>query len=144
MKIIQEYSYAGIEQLAEQLCELSKDATIMTFQGQIGTGKTTLIRAFLHKLGIRDAIVSPTFTYLSCYRTAAGRNVYHFDLYRIENLQQFEVLGFFDYLFEEGALVLIEWPEVIAAALKEQYCAIMLDYGSTPDTRLLTLMSAER
>jgi tRNA threonylcarbamoyladenosine biosynthesis protein TsaE len=111
----------------------------MLFQGPIGAGKTTLIRVFLKSLGVAEPIVSPTFTYLSCYRTAAGRAVYHFDLYRIERAAQFESMGFLDHLYEPGALVIIEWPEVITPFLTMQVCTLTLDYAPTSDKRSLIL-----
>lgn len=133
------YGPEGVETVAQKLVQLASVTTIMTFQGPIGAGKTTLIRAFLRQLGIADTIVSPTFTYLSCYRTAQDRVVYHFDLYRIRDAEQFESLGFCEYLFEPGALILIEWPAVIERLLPRNQCRILLDYAPDPEKRAITI-----
>ena len=111
----------------------------MTFEGPIGAGKTTLIRVFLQMLGVSDTIVSPTFTYLSCYRTSEGRSVYHFDLYRIGDAQQFEMLGFHEYLNDPEALILIEWPAVIEPLLSKKRCHILLDYAVDPEKRVMSI-----
>ena len=115
----------------------------IAIEGNIGAGKTTLIRAFLKSLGVAEPITSPTFTYVSCYKTALGRPVYHFDLYRIETVSQFESMGFLDYLHDPGALIIIEWPEVIAPLLNMPLCAIILDYAPTPDKRSIMLTMPE-
>lgn len=135
------YGPEAVETVAQKLVQLVSTTTIMTFQGPIGAGKTTLIRAFLRQLGVADTIVSPTFTYLSCYRTAQGRMVYHFDLYRIRDAEQFESLGFCEYLFEPGALILIEWPVVIERLLPLNQCCILLDYAHDPEKRTITIFA---
>jgi tRNA threonylcarbamoyladenosine biosynthesis protein TsaE len=144
MKIERQYTYDEVNDVVQLLHEAIKRCTVITLHGPIGAGKTTLIRAFLKNLGVAESIVSPTFTYVSCYRTAAGRAVYHFDLYRIERAAQFESMGFLDYLHEPGALVIIEWPEVIASLLTMPVCAITLDYAPTSDKRsfMLTMTGA--
>jgi tRNA threonylcarbamoyladenosine biosynthesis protein TsaE len=144
MKIERQYTYDEVVDVVQLLHEAARRCAVMTFQGPIGAGKTTLIRAFLKSLGVTEPVVSPTFTYVSCYRTAAGRAVYHFDLYRIERAAQFESMGFLDYLHEPGALIIIEWPEVIASLLTMPVCAITLDYAPTADKRscILTMTGA--
>jgi tRNA threonylcarbamoyladenosine biosynthesis protein TsaE len=144
MKITGQYTSTEVNNVVELLQIAAELCTVMTFQGPIGAGKTTLIRAFLKSLGVTEHVVSPTFTYVSCYRTAAGRAVYHFDLYRIERAAQFESMGFLDYLHEPGALIIIEWPEVIAPLLTMPVCAITLDYAPTADKRsfMLTMTGA--
>jgi tRNA threonylcarbamoyladenosine biosynthesis protein TsaE len=139
MKIERQYTYDEVSDVVQLLQEAAVRCNVMTLQGPIGAGKTTLIRAFLKSLGVTEHVVSPTFTYVSCYRTAAGRAVYHFDLYRIERAAQFESMGFLDYLHEPSALVIIEWPEVIAPLLTMPVCAITLDYAPTADRRSLML-----
>ncbi len=134
------YTHNQVGQVAALLEEAAQQCPIITLQGPIGAGKTTLIRAFLQALGVQESIVSPTFTYVSCYITKTGRAVYHFDLYRIESREQFESLGFSEYLCEEGALVIIEWPEVINSLLCNQNrCNGVLDYVTDPEQRSFEL-----
>lgn len=133
------YTFEEVEKITQLLHNALKHCNVITLYGPIGAGKTTLIRNFLRGLGVAEPIVSPTFTYVSCYKTKAERSVYHFDLYRIESGAQFESMGFSDYLYEPDALVIIEWPEVIAPFLTMPVCSVTLDYAPTPEKRSLTL-----
>jgi tRNA threonylcarbamoyladenosine biosynthesis protein TsaE len=92
---------------------LAGSGRIVFLSGDLGAGKTTLVRGFLRALGHRGAVKSPTFTLVEPYEldVRGGRRVVnHFDLYRIEGVADLEGLGFRDYL-DGAALCLIEWPE---------------------------------
>lgn len=134
------YTFEEVGNVAQLLHNALKHCNVITLYGPIGAGKTTLIRSFLKDQGVAEPIVSPTFTYVSCYKTKAKRSVYHFDLYRVESAAQFESMGFADYLYEPDALVIIEWPEVIAPLLTMPVCSVTLDYAPTSEKRSLTLV----
>lgn len=85
---------------------------IITFRGEIGAGKTTLIRAMLRALGVASAIKSPTFSLVESYQTTQFY-VHHFDLYRISDESELEYIGFRDY-FADDAVCCIEWPERVS------------------------------
>ncbi len=88
---------------------------LFTFIGEIGTGKTTFIRALLRSLGVREAIKSPTYSLVESYETPKGL-IHHFDLYRIADDAELEYTGFRDY-FNEPALCCIEWPQRISKGI---------------------------
>ena len=88
------------------------------FYGEMGVGKTTLIKEICHIKGVRDLISSPTFSLVNEYRTAGDETILHVDFYRIKSLEEVYDIGYEDY-FYSGHLCLIEWPEKIAELLKE-------------------------
>lgn len=91
-----------------RLVDLKKQ-NIFYFQGEIGAGKTTLIRSLLRYLGVEGTIKSPTFSIMEPYMTG-GFPIYHFDLYRLTSPEELEYLGWRD-CFSGPALCCIEWPE---------------------------------
>ena len=104
---------AHSETLAESLAENLSAPAIFTFSGDIGSGKTTLIRALLRQLGIKSSIKSPTFSLVETY-DCADFVVHHFDFYRIENSSALDELGLRDYLSTD-AVCFIEWPKDLLA-----------------------------
>ena len=92
-----------------KLAETLLVGAIITLNGDLGAGKTTLSRGMLNRLGHSGAVKSPTYTIVEPYQLDIG-NVYHFDLYRVNDPQELDYIGFSDYL-DQGALSLIEWPE---------------------------------
>ena len=97
------------EKIAQQLATYLKPPLLLTFSGEIGSGKTTFIRAMLRSLGVDSAIKSPTFSLVESYERPQFF-IHHFDLYRIVDPMELEEMGFREY-FEENAVCCIEWPE---------------------------------
>ena len=112
--------------VAQELLE--RPSRIYTFTGSLGAGKTTLVQSMLRQLGVTGAIQSPTYTYVCIYTAADGRKIYHFDLYRLNSLDQFMQAGFEEYLNDENALCFIEWPEIIKALFDESVCQVEIEY----------------
>lgn len=94
---------------AHQLAQCISAPLLFTFSGEIGAGKTTIIRALLTRMGIQSTIKSPTFSLVESYHWG-DVPVHHFDLYRIKDEEELEYLGFRDY-FAEHCICLIEWAE---------------------------------
>lgn len=97
------------EDFAIDLARAVSVPLVLTFSGEIGAGKTTIIRAFLKSLGITSAIKSPTFSLVETYEQPQAV-IHHFDLYRICDEIELEYIGFRDY-FTAHSICLIEWPE---------------------------------
>ena len=111
------------EQASEQWARRLAECLTLTFSGDIGAGKTTLIRATLRALGITSPIKSPTFSLVESYPVDRMR-LHHFDLYRIHVASELEYIGFRDY-FTSNAVCCIEWPE------RAQMCLALTDVGFT-------------
>lgn len=105
-----------------------KDVEVITLQGTLGAGKTTLAIELLRQLGVQSEMQSPTYTYVQIYQNDAGKNFYHFDLYRLKNKNDFLFAGFDEFLYQPNSLAIIEWPEIIEDLLDRKVCAIQLDY----------------
>ena len=103
-------------------------------RGELGAGKTTLVRGFLRELGIGGTIRSPTYTLVEEYR-AGGTDVRHYDLYRLGGPAELEYLGLRDHLLA-GALCFFEWPERGAGALPEPVLEVHLAHGLDGATAL--------
>ena len=105
---------AALPLAAQQLIALMGDRTVLTFEGEMGAGKTTFINALCRELGVEsDLTGSPSFAIANEYRSdTTAELIYHFDLYRLESLEEAMDIGMEDYL-DCGALCLIEWPGLI-------------------------------
>lgn len=123
------YRESEIDRVVEYLYALFPVCHIFTFQGPLGAGKTTLIRALLRRAGVHDVISSPTFTYVNLYKNAQGNTFYHFDLYRLRSGDDFLQAGFDEYLNAPNSWSFIEWPEIIWPALNGPVCCVSLDYA---------------
>ncbi len=108
-------SLESTEAFAKEMAGALKPPLIVGLRGEIGMGKTSLVRALLRSLGIQSAIKSPTFNLVETYETDLGV-IHHFDLYRISSLDDLEYLGFRDYL-QGPQICLVEWPEKVESLL---------------------------
>lgn len=138
-KVTIEYGQEDIPFVAKKLKELIKNCQVITFTGPLGAGKTTLIKELLAQWGVRDTVTSPTFTYLNRYENEAGQTFYHFDLYRIKSLAEFQEAGFDEYLYEPKGYALIEWPEHIRPLLTRGACHVVIDYHKDPEKRVMRI-----
>jgi len=127
---------SDMQRIAQEL--LTKQAQLYTFTGSLGAGKTTLVQAMLRRLGVTEAIQSPTYMYVCIYKATDGRTLYHFDLYRLNSLEEFSQSGFEEYLYDPNGICFIEWPEIIKPLLDEKTCQVNIEYKDDK-SRVITL-----
>lgn len=138
MEIITVNSLTDIEQAARKFVSLMGDNTVFAFRGAMGAGKTTFINAVCCALGVdAEETSSPSFAIVNEYRSdTTAELIYHFDLYRLENVEDALEIGIDDY-FDSGAVCLLEWPERIEAILPDD--TVMVDITVDPETDARTI-----
>ena len=129
--------------LGEKLGREAKPGQIYTLNGDLGTGKTVFTQGFAAGLGITEPVNSPTFTILQVYEE--GRMpFYHFDVYRIGDVEEMDEIGYEDYFYGDG-VCLIEWANLIEEILPEKYTEIRIekDLEKGFDYRKITVTEVE-
>lgn len=116
------------------------DDTVYAFYGEMGAGKTTFISALARELGVEEDVAnSPSFAIINEYRSSTTAElIYHFDLYRLESLDEALEIGVEDY-FDSGALCLLEWPERIADILPDDTVRVDITVDPDTDARTITI-----
>ena len=111
-----------LNQLEKASLELKKNINhnVVLICGEMGAGKTTLIKELLSLMSVVDNVSSPTFSIINEYSTDKNEIIYHMDLYRIEDISELDNIGFFEYL-ESGKTCLIEWGEMIEEMIDSEY-----------------------
>lgn len=139
MKTIEIPNLEALPEAARQFAAEMGDNTVFAFYGDMGAGKTTFINALCEVLGVDpEETASPTFALINEYRSdTTAELIYHFDFYRIEDLEEALDMGIEDY-FDSGAVCLIEWPEKVAAALPADTVTVRLTVNDD-DSRTLTM-----
>ncbi|ALO15558.1 ADP-binding protein [Salinivirga cyanobacteriivorans] len=110
---------ADLKIAARELLENTSDQTIWAFYGEMGAGKTTFIKEICQALQVKEQVASPTFNLINEYEAANGKLIYHFDFYRLNELEEAMNIGTLEY-FESGELCLLEWPEKVEPILPEK------------------------
>ena len=124
-------------ELGRQLAPLLRDSRIVLLHGDLGSGKTTVVKGIAEAFAAaeQEDVTSPTFTLVHEYR-GAERNIFHLDLYRIETLRELETLGLDDLIREEGNLLLIEWGEKFERLVAERDVEIAIERLGDEDRRV--------
>lgn len=117
-------SLADLPGAAKSILEFAGTNRILLFYGEMGAGKTTLIKTMCAQLGVDDPVTSPTFSIVNEYKGANGP-VFHFDFYRLSNQTEAFDLGYEEY-FDSGNYCFIEWPEKIAGLIPDEYTGIRI------------------
>lgn len=115
--------------LGAELARRFPDGGLITLHGDLGAGKTTLVRGLLRELGHAGVVKSPTYTLVEPYHTN-GRDIFHFDLYRVADPEELEYMGIRDYL-RPDALCLVEWPEKAGDILPKPDLQVFIQHAGT-------------
>ena len=125
------YSSEFISASEEVTSRIAKDfadqlmiGDVVALKGELGSGKTFFVKKIAEELGFEGYISSPTFTILNIYE--ASTYLYHFDFYRLKDVEEIEKIGFSDLLMEEG-IFFIEWPEKAEELLPDEYFEVRID-----------------
>jgi tRNA threonylcarbamoyladenosine biosynthesis protein TsaE len=129
-------SLHGLEKAAKKLISEFPDQRVFAFYSKMGAGKTTFIQDICRHLGTTDNITSPTFALINEYKTPENTSIFHFDFYRIKNLEEAFDLGYEDY-FYSGNYCFIEWPEKIESLLPENVVEVKIEVADD-ETRNLS------
>nr|WP_321484604.1 tRNA (adenosine(37)-N6)-threonylcarbamoyltransferase complex ATPase subunit type 1 TsaE [uncultured Draconibacterium sp.] len=125
-----------LEIAAKELITAFSNDRVFAFYGKMGAGKTTFIQSICRALGSDDNVTSPTFALINEYNTANLDSIFHFDFYRIKDIEEAYDLGYEDYIYS-GSYCLIEWPEMIDSLLPEKMVKVKIEVQDD-DTRLIT------
>lgn len=139
MKTIEIRNLQDLERAADEFVPLMDDASVIAFYGDMGAGKTTFINALCRRLGVTEDVAnSPSFSIANEYRSdTTAELIYHFDMYRLNNLEEALDMGIEDY-FDSGALCLIEWPERIEELLPDDALKVKL-WVNDDDSRTMQI-----
>ncbi|MBD0831944.1 tRNA (adenosine(37)-N6)-threonylcarbamoyltransferase complex ATPase subunit type 1 TsaE [Aestuariibaculum sediminum] len=129
------YNLESLDDTAKLLINSLNSKTLL-FHGDMGAGKTTLTKAIIKALGSEDEVSSPTFSIVNEYELQNDK-IYHFDLYRIKDIEEVYNFGIEDYL-ESGHWILIEWPDIIEDLLPDNYHTVTIKITKDKN-RILTL-----
>ncbi len=117
------YTYNTIHNFAKKITPLLKYKLVF-LEGELGSGKTTLIKQFCKELGFKNQVTSPTFPLLNIYKNNE-KNIYHADLYRLKNIDEINELGFYEVM-ESNNWFFVEWPELLYGVIDFPYTKIKI------------------
>ena len=139
MAVIDSFCAKDTYELGEKIGQMAKPGMVISLTGDLGVGKTVFTQGLAKGLGIEEPVNSPTFTIVQVYEE--GRlPLYHFDVYRIGDIEEMYEIGYEDYFYGEG-VCLIEWADLIREILPEQMCRVTIekDLEKGFDYRKITL-----
>ena len=133
-RVIEIQSLDELDRVAEAVVESLDGRTVVAFDAPMGAGKTTLISRIARYLGSEDDVTSPTFAIVNQYE--GRRTIYHFDMYRIDRVEEALDFGSEEYL-SSGELCLVEWPEKIEALLPDDTMVVRIEILSDSARRFV-------
>tara|TARA_B100001109_G_scaffold189045_1_gene155733 strand:+ start:577 stop:996 length:420 start_codon:yes stop_codon:yes gene_type:complete len=133
------YTLDTIHVVSDHIKDLVNNYTIFLFEGDMGSGKTTLIKQIVKDIGISENVKSPTFSLVNEY-IENDLIIFHFDLYRINKENELDSIGFYEYL-DSGKLCFIEWPNIAIQNIYKDYVLIKISVTSDSEREIEILKS---
>lgn len=129
MQVLKIDSLSALASAADHFLNLTKDYRKFAFTGEMGSGKTTFIHALCRQLGVNNIVTSPTFALVNEYFTVNGDTVYHFDFYRIKNIEEVYDIGYEEYFYSD-AWCFIEWAEKVEEILTDEFLRVQIEVAN--------------
>lgn len=131
-----------LPQVAKALIEYGQGETIWLFEGQMGAGKTTLIKEICQQLGVQEAVHSPTYAIVNEYLAVEDKKIYHFDFYRLRHEEEAFDIGYEEYFYAPDSLCFVEWASRISHLIPKKHIQINITVENSHQ-RLLQLSKHE-
>lgn len=128
-------SIEDLQDVADELVKAAGDVRVWLFDGEMGAGKTTLIKAVCTQMGVLSGTSSPTFSIINEYQNGAGDSIFHFDFYRLQKETEAYDMGVEEY-FDSGAYCFVEWPERVSTLYPPYPFKVKISEGD-PHTRII-------
>ncbi len=125
------------ELLGEKIAERLKKGTVIALIGELGTGKTAMTKAIAKGLGITENVNSPTFTLVQEYYSGK-LPFFHFDVYRVDAIDELDVIDFNEYFYSDGICV-VEWADLIEKELPDEAIRVFIEYAKEEDSRIIKI-----
>ncbi|PHQ56634.1 MAG: tRNA (adenosine(37)-N6)-threonylcarbamoyltransferase complex ATPase subunit type 1 TsaE [Lutibacter sp.] len=122
--MVKNYSLKQLPKIAKEVLKYAEH-NVLLFYGEMGVGKTTLIKEIVNQLGVTDNVSSPTFSLVNEYHTNQGEKVFHFDFYRIDHEEEAMDMGIEEYFYSDS-LCLVEWPNKVENLLPLKSVTIII------------------
>lgn len=119
------FGLQDLDAISKDVIRSAQGLSVWLINGEMGAGKTTLVKSICRELSVTEVVSSPTFSIINEYKTAEGKSIFHFDFYRLESEVEAFDIGVNEY-FESGSICLVEWAEKIPSLIPEHYFEITL------------------
>lgn len=130
------------EEFGIKFASTLKNGDIVFLYGDLGAGKTTLTKSIAKGLGVEQNITSPTFTLMNLYDTPTTQ-LCHFDLYRLQDVEELFMLGFEEYFYSNSSICLIEWPQIIKNIIDKPYKVLVINKINADEREIIIGDSSE-
>ena len=124
------FGLQDLDTISKDIIRSAKGLSVWLINGEMGAGKTTLVKSICRELSVTEIVSSPTFSIINEYKTSEGKSIFHFDFYRLKSEVEAFDIGVNEY-FESGSICLVEWAEKIPSLIPGRYFEITLQINDS-------------